>query len=144
MNIFQTKNAEAGFNFANAVAFEVFSSVAVSSTTSTTFQDKLTGTTQEIAEGTYVICWYAELTNSGNNNLNEFRVDYKKTTDATFIEACQLETLITRADAYEVMSGFRVFAITGEDTIDFRVSYRRIDATARIRNTNVYIFRIAA
>jgi hypothetical protein len=41
------------------------------------------------------------------------------------------------------MSGFRVFEIMGEDTIDFRVQFARGDATARIRNANLYIFRIA-
>lgn len=141
--IFQSSNAEANFSFSNAVAFEVFSSLGVDSTTSTTFVTKLSGTTLELGQGRYVINWYAELTNSGNNNLNEFRVEFKKTTSPTFMEACELELLIPRNEAFNIMSGFRVFDIVGEDTIDFRMQYRRIDGTARIRNANLYIFRIA-
>ena len=139
----QSRNPESNFDFSNAVSFEVFSSIGTSSTTSTTFQTKLSGTTQEVASGKYVICWYAELTNSGNNNLNDFRVEYKKTIDATYLSACELDILIPRAEAFNIMSGFRVFDIVGDDTIDFRMQYRRIDATARVRNANVYIFRIA-
>lgn len=143
MLIFKGANAEANFNFSNATAFEVFSSVAISSTTSRTFQTKLSGSTAQSGQGTYVICWYSELTNSRNNNLNEYQVQYKKTTETNFVNACQLELEITRSGAYQIMSGFRVFTITGEDTIDFRIRYRRIGGTARIRNANIYIFRIA-
>ena len=145
MNIFQTKNPEAGFDFANATAFEVFSDITLTSTTNQppNWVTKLSGTTIEAGEGKYVICWYAEKTNSGNNNINWFRVQYKKTTDVTFLEACELDLLVSRAEAFQIMSGFRVFEIMGEDTIDFRVQFARGDATARIRNANLYIFRIA-
>lgn len=134
---------EGNFNFSNAVNFEVFTSLGTDSTTSTTYQTKLTGTTSEPGSGKYVINWYAELTNTGNNKLNEYRVQFKRTSDATWIDACELEVLVARAEAWEIMSGFRVFEIMVDDTIDFRVQYRRINATARIRNSNLYIFRVA-
>lgn len=139
----QTRNPESNFNFSNAVGFEVFASLGLSSTTSTTFQTKLSGTTSESETGTYVINWYSEMTNSGNNNLVAYRVQFKPTTSATWLDACDLDILVTRAEAFEIMSGFRVFEITISDTIDFRVQYRRINATARIRNVNLYIFRVA-
>lgn len=139
----QTRNPESNFNFSNAVGFEVFASLDLSSTTSATFQLKLDGTTSESETGTYVINWYSEMTNSGNNNLVAYRVQFKPTASSTWIDACDLDILVTRAEAFEIMSGFRVFEITAPDTIDFRVQYARIDATARIRNANLYIFRVA-
>lgn len=139
----QTRNPESNFNFSNAVAFEVLSDLAQTSTTSDVFQDKLTGTTGEAGAGKYVINWYAELTNSGNNNLNEYRVQFKPSSSGVWINVCSLEVLVARGESYEIMAGFRVFEILTEDTIDFRVQFRRIDATARIRNANVYIFRVA-
>jgi hypothetical protein len=137
--------AEGNFDFSNAVGFATFSDLTLTSTTNQPpdWVTKLSGSTMEVEEGRYVICWYAELTNSGNNNINWFRTQYKKTTDVTFIDACSLDMLIGRAEAYEIMSGFRVFDVDGDDTIDFRVQFARGDATARIRNANVYIFRVS-
>ena len=145
MYVSKTKTAEAGFDFSQAVSFEAFSSLNQTSTTNQppNWVTKLSGTTESVGEGQYVICWYAELTNSGNNNVNWFRTQYKKSEDSTFLEACELDLLVTRNEKYEIMSGFRVFNVVGEDTIDFRVQFARGSETARIRNVNLYIFRVA-
>lgn len=145
MLVFKQANAEANFDFSNATAFEVFSSINLTSTTNQppNWVTKLSGTTTEQGQGKYVLCWYAEMTNSGNNNIVWFRTQYKKSSDATFLEACELDLLVSRSEKFEIMSGFRVFDIIGEDTIDFMMQFAREDGTARIRNANIYIFRVA-
>jgi hypothetical protein len=145
MLVFKQANAEANFDFSNATAFEVFSDVGITSTTNEppNWVTKLSGTTIEAGEGKYVVCWYSEITNSGNNNIVWFRCQFKKTSEGIYTTATEIDSQIPRAESFNIMSGFRVFDVVGEDTIDFRVQFARESGTARIQNCNVYIFRVA-
>ena len=145
MIAFQTKNAEAEFNFSNAVGFEVFGDVAITSTTLAypTYTTKLSGTTIDVGSGKYVINWFFEIANSGNNNSTWSIVEWKKTSDATWNTLSEIDNFVGRSNKYVPVSGFVVVDVLTDDTIDFRVRYAPNGSTGRIKNVNTYIFRVA-
>jgi hypothetical protein len=145
MIAFQTKSAESNFNFSNAVAFEVFSDVLESSTTLAypSYTNKLTGTTMEAGTGKYVINWFFEIANSNNNNSTWSRVEWKRSTDPTWLLLSEIDNFVGRTNKYLPVSGFVVVDVLNEDTIDFRIRYAPDGATGRIKNVNIYIFRVA-
>lgn len=145
MIAFQTKSAESNFNFSNAVAFEVFSDTTITSTTVTypNYLTKLSGTTQQIGSGKYVINWFFEIANSGNNSSTWSIVEWKRSTDSTWLLLSEIDNFVGRTDKYVPVSGFVVVDVLLEDSIDFRVRFSRSGNTARIKNVNLYIFRVA-
>ena len=145
MIAFQTKNAEADFNFSNAVGFEVFSDVDISSTTLSypNYTDKLTGSTLTIESGRYVLNWFFEIANSGNNNSTWSNVEWKRSSDTLWNTLSEIDNFVGRSNKYVPIAGFVVVDVLLEDTIDFRVRYAPNGATGRIKNSNVYIFRVA-
>lgn len=142
MIIYKTRNPESNFNFSNATAFEVFEENALSSTTSSTFQTKLTATTMSDVSGKYIIQWFAEIANSSNNNQTLMRVEYKPTTSGTWTILSDVDAFIGRSEIYDGQTGFRVIELLTNDTIDIRISFAAGGATARIRNVNTYVFRV--
>lgn len=145
MYFFTQKNPEVNFDFSNAVGFEVFSDVAQTSTVITypDYLTKLEGTTTEIESGQYVINWFFEIANSGNNNSSWSRVQWKRSSDIDYIHLSETDNFVGRSDKFLPVSGFVVVNVMTPDTIDFRVQFAREGATARIQNVNVYIFRVA-
>lgn len=143
-NISRTTQAEANFNFSNATSFEVFSDDVLTSTTATypTFTTKISDTSHTDQPGRYVVNWYSELTNSGNNNLSWFRVQWKNTTSPTWITLTEIDILIPRTESFVPVSGFKTIDPVITDTIDLRIQFARDAGTARIRNSNIYLFRV--
>ena len=141
----QSKNPEAGFNFTNATGFELFESLAITSTTTTypAYNLKLSGSTVAPLEGRFILSWYFEMTNSNANTSNWYKVSWKKTGDVTYNILSEALVRIAQGNNYFPMSGFRQFDIIGEDTIDFRFEHARVSGTNRVRNLNIYIFRAA-
>lgn len=138
----RTTQAESNFNFSNATSFEVFEDNGTSSTTSGTYQTKLSATTQTDEVGKYIIQWFAEVANSTNNNTVLFRVQYKPTTSGTWITLSEPDIFVGRSEIYDGQTGFRVIELLASDSIDVRIQYAAGGATARIRNVNLYIFRV--
>jgi hypothetical protein len=133
------------FDFSNATDFEVFTSDNLSSTTITypNYVDKLVDTSDTTETGRYVVNWYAELTNSGNNNLTWFRVEWKQTASPTWLTLTEIDVLIPRGESFVPVSGFKTIDNLTTSTIDLRIQFARDSGTARIKNTNVYLFRVA-
>ena len=142
MYVSKTRNPEANFNFSNATSFEVFENNAVSSTTSSAFQDKLSITSQSDIPGKYVVQWFMEIANSSNNQQTLVRVEWKPTSSGVWTIITDVDAFIGRSEVYDAQSGFRVIQLVSTDTIDVRVSYAAGGSTARIRNVNVYLFRV--
>jgi hypothetical protein len=143
--IFQTKAAEAGFDFTTAVAFEVFADQTLTSTTNQppNWVTKLSGqTTEAELAGTYVIQWAAEMSNGNNNAVVNFRVQWKSESSSTWITLTELDPTIVRSNSYIALSGFRVVEQMLNEKIDFRLQFARTDGTALIRAANLYIFRV--
>lgn len=136
---------EGDFDFSNATSFQVFVNDTVNSTTSVypNFVTKLSGTSIDNTTGKYVINWYCELTNSGNNNITWFKVQWKPTTSGTWLNLTEIDILIPRGDSYIPVSGFKTIDLASTDTVDLRIQFCTESATARIRNSNVYLFRVA-
>jgi hypothetical protein len=133
------------FDFSNATDFEVFTSDILDSTISTypTYTTKLSETSETSETGRYVVNWYAELTNSGNNNLIWFRVQWKQTGSPTWLTLTEIDVLIPRGESFIPVSGFKTIDNLTLSTIDIRIQFARDSGTARIRNTNVYLFRVS-
>lgn len=144
MSIIQTKNGEANFNFSNAVAFEVFSLESEQSTTSTTFQVKLSGTSIDDQTGKYVVHWFSEIANTNNNATTLFRVQWKNTSETVWKDLTSADAYVGRSNVFIPMSGFRVIDKLVEETMEFRIEFARgTGGTAKIKNTNLYLFRVA-
>lgn len=138
-------NLEANFDFSNATAFESFTDITLSSTTSTMYQIKLQDSTAEPHEvgENYIIQWFAEIANSASNKTMLYRVQYKESSSVTWLTATEIDTYIGRSEKYIPATGFKVFTTAAIDTIDFRVQWARgTGGTARIQNVNVYLFRV--
>lgn len=135
---------EGNFNFSNATAFEAFSDIGLSNTTSNypNYVNKLSGTNTENLSGKFIIQWYSEISNSGNNNITWVRVQWKRSSDTAWLNLTEIDILIPRANSYVLFSGFRVVDVDPTDTIDFRIQFARGSGTARIQNANLYIFRV--
>lgn len=143
MYVYKTRNPESNFNFSNATSFEVFESISTQSTTNTIYQLKLNATTQSEVPGKYIIQWFVELANSTNNNTTLFKVSWKPTTSPTWITLAENDIFSGRSEVYEPSTGFRVVDLIVEDTIDIKIEWARGDGgTARIRNANLYVFRV--
>ena len=142
MLIYKTRNPESNFDFSNATSFEVFENNEVSSTTSTTLQTKLLATSQSDIPGKYIIQWFAEIANSSNNQQTLMRVEWKPSSSGTWNILSDVDAFIGRSEIYDGQTGFRVIQLLTEDTIDMRISYAAGGATARIRNVNLYLFRV--
>lgn len=142
MYVYKTRNPESNFNFSNATSFEVFEDNGTSSTTSATFVTKLSATTEINEVGKYIIQWFSELANSSNNQTTLFRVQWKPTSSGTWITLTDPDIFIGRSEIYDGQTGFRVIETMAQDTIDLRIEYAAGGATARIRNVNIYIFRV--
>lgn len=145
MIAFQTRNPEVNFDFSNATNFEVFSDLGLSSTAQSppNYVTKLSGSTSDSTTGSFVINWYAELTNSGNNNISWYRLQWKRSSDGAWITLSNIDITISRANAFVPIAGAIQFVVSAADTIDFRLQFARGNGTARIQNANVYIFRVA-
>lgn len=111
---------------------------AESTTTSTTFQEKLSLTTPSLDAGTYYVGWYFEYATDVNNKELEFRVQIDDTTDVLDINP------EGRADKFVSSAGFNPTNFTsGVHTID--IDYRRLapNTTAKIRSARLILWRIA-
>lgn len=137
-------NVSAGvFDFSSATSFEAFNSNAVQSTTSTTFQTKLTGTSVTNDTGGYILQWYCEVANSNNNNTTNFRVQWKQNGSGTWITLTEFDAFVGRSNKYIPITGFKVVSNSTVDNIDFRIQWARgTGGTARIQNANFYLFRV--
>lgn len=146
MIIFQTKNPEVNFDFTSATNFQIFESNAVSSTTTTypSYALKLSGTTSTAGTGFYILNFFFEMTNSNANTSNWYSVEYKPTSSGTWTILSECQVRVPQGGNYLPISGFRIFQMTTSDTIDFRVRHARVTGTNRIRNVNVYIFKVAS
>lgn len=144
MYINQSKNAESGFNFSNAVAFEEFLDATTSSTTSTVYQTKLQGTSVTNEAGSYILQWAFQVTRSANNSEIDYRVQWKPSTSVTWITASEINLFVGRADIFIPASGFKVVNKNSVSNLDFRVQWRRNGGgSASITDVNFYLFRIA-
>lgn len=117
--------------------FSETSDNGVSSTTSTTYQQKLRLTTPDLPAGDYKVLWYAELASANNNAANycEARVELNDTTEVGHS--------VWNYTPYEDFAGMvNGSGISGVQTID--IDYRTSDGTvtAYIRRARIAIWRV--
>lgn len=106
---------------------------AESTTTSTTFQTKVTFTTSNLPSGTYRLEWAFEASNASNGVLSEYRVwDHTSTYANPTMEA---------DNDYLAFAGFKEFAASGVKT--FSLEYKRQGGTCKIRNARLSLIRVA-
>jgi hypothetical protein len=117
--------------------FNKFGSAGESTTTSTSYQQKVGYTTSSLTSGTYCIAWKFELTNSGATNSTQARVDLNNGT--TLIET--VTPTLNTVNVYMAFCGGSYEGLVGVNTID--IDYRAVSAgTAKIKNAFVNIWRV--
>jgi hypothetical protein len=108
-----------------------------STTSSSTFQQKLRLTTASLAAGDYRIGFSCELTNGSKVNQSEYQVQVD---DTTTIALARNPNLGNNND-YIAVSGFVVVTLTsGVHNID--IDYRAVGNTAKIRRARLEIYAV--
>ena len=129
----RTKKIELGFdssqlNFGTLLANAVDNTE--SSTTSTTYTEKLTATTPTLYIGDkYAIFWYMEVRANLQNKNVEARVQVDDTTDIVEVEH--------EGNEWFPITGFGIYEVTIEDTYQIDIDYRAVDGTAYIRRARL-------
>ena len=104
------------------------------STSSTTYQTKLSLATGSLVSGNYIVNWYFEYACGSNNKKPEYRVRLDDTTDLMHINP------EIRRDNYYPSCGFtKVDGMAGSHTIE--IEYRKSTGNAYIRNARLRIWR---
>lgn len=108
-----------------------------SSTTSTSWIQKITMTTPALMQGTYRIAWYAELKSSSTNNRAQLQVQINNTTTIG-----NTETSPKNTTDYMLSSGFYYYTGSGQLTIDMDYSSTLANATTYVRRARLEIWRV--
>lgn len=121
--------------------FDQASSEAESSTTSTTFQVKLSKAIGTVVTGNYLLSWYFELAGSTANKPYEGRI--RNTTDATDCGYLIFRPAQSKIEAYDTCCGNCYLAsFSGNKT--FEIQYRsQISDTTYIRRARLHIRRVS-
>lgn len=123
---------------ANALITEFFASNGVSTTTSSTFQDKINQNTQSLVSGKYAFFWSLEYTNTSNNKISQIQVSVDGSNIAE--------------DSYAVGSNGGIYTIRSaiflSDTIsgikNLKIQYRQSGGggTASIRRATIGYIKV--
>lgn len=123
---------------AKALITEFFSSNAVSTTTSTAFQNKVNADTVALELGQYAIFWSAEYTNNNNNNSSEIRVRLNT------VEIALEQTFFPSASSgqYSIRSAvFLTDPVSGVQNL--QIQFRRVSGgTAAIRRATIGYIKV--
>jgi hypothetical protein len=117
---------------------EFFSSNSISTTTSTTFQNKINATTLPLGSGQYAIFWALEYTNENNNQSAEIQV----LLSSQQIASDQSSFGSGSAGQYTIRSAvFLTDVISGVQT--FQIQFRRVSGgTAAIRRATIGYLKV--
>ena len=123
--------------------FEEFSSLAQSSTTSSSFQSKLSATTALKPAGKYRITFNAQATNKDGDKATEVEFEINGSAQHNHSDGGDYITVISKEDN-QWTSEFVVSYITlgSPATIDLDINYRKDDKTARISDARIEIWRV--
>jgi len=123
--------------------FEEFSSIPESSTTSSSFQSKLSVTTALKPAGKYRIMFNAQATNKDGDKATEVEFEVDGVAQHNHSDGGDYITVISKEDN-QWTSEFVVSYITlgSPSTIDLDINYRKDDKTARISDARIEIWRV--
>ena len=114
-------------------------SEAQSTTTSSTYQEKLSLALPTLTAGTYRVQWYCEIRNSSGSQDCQVKIEYDNTTVLAEINQEQKD-----ASNYTPISGFRVIAMTGAShQVDMDYSNELSGNTMYIRRARLEVVRIS-
>lgn len=113
-------------------------SASISSTTSTSFQQKLRLTTPSLPSGDYLIMYGYEWSTSNTSQRFKGRVQID---DSTAVMEHSQEPV--SANAVDVLSGFVEATLSGVTNIDIDYASGGGGVTAYIRNARIVIWRVA-
>lgn len=105
-----------------------------SSTTSTTYQEKLTLTTPSLdIDDEYIVFWYMEVKANLQNKIAAVRVQVDDTTDVLEVQH--------EGNEWVPITGFSIYTVTIAGTHDIDIDYRAVDGTAYIRRARLLGFQ---
>lgn len=127
--------------------FQFAESEPDSTTTSTTYQLKVSLTTPSLPSGTYYLTWYSEARAiSPDDGAVQMRLQQNNTTDIAEVELFTGSVTFNRLEDFQVFSGHKVFtSLSGVQTfdIDYRDSPTAGDAgTVAIRRARLTLWRV--
>jgi len=128
-------------NIANVFGSEYEESVneGESSTTSSTYQNKINFTTASKPAGKYRIGFYGEITSYGNDKQTFIALSIEDT------QVCESSMMQKNGGTsyYQAHSGFYNKTLASESTISIKVQYKTVSDTAYIRRARIEIWRVS-
>ena len=113
-------------------------SEAISSTTSTTYQHKVTLSGTVATEGEHIVLWFYEWNYTNGNFYFEARVHFDNTTDLMN----QFESPAT-VDSWAIVSGFKRLTLSpGIHTFDLEFASSQLGKTASMRKARLELWRL--
>ena len=110
--------------------FSPAESDAEDSTTESTYQEKLSLTSETLKIGnTYVVFWYCEVKANLQNKIVGVRVQIDDTINELEVEH--------EGNEWVPISGFALYAVTGAGTHQIDIDYKAIDGTGYIRKARL-------
>jgi len=124
--------------------FEEFSSLAQSSTTSSSFQSKLSATTATKPAGKYRITFNAQATNKDGDKATEVEFEVNGAAQHNHTNGGDYITVISKEDnQWASLLVVSYITLGSPATIDLDINYRKDDKTARISDARIEIWRVA-
>lgn len=121
--------------------YQYAESLIESSTTSTSFQEKLKLTSTTVPAGDYMVGWSGEVRNTSDERGVNWRVQLN---DATDLAEGRFDNPEDLDDSYISFSGFAQVTLTeASHTIDIDWSRSSGGGNARIRNARLQLYRVA-
>jgi hypothetical protein len=111
------------------------SSDAISTTSSTTYQNKLTVNFTPSVTKTYCMRWSCEMANNNANGNNKLRADGSFTITGDLL----VKPSVVIANSYVPYSGIGLVALTAGTPYTFTIDYAASSMTAAIRNARIVI-----
>jgi hypothetical protein len=118
----------------STITVEYAESEALSTTTATTYQQKLRLTTSALPAGTYYLSWYAEICNTNNDKEMSARVEQDDTIE---LALCRNSSKIVSNDPFHTFSGIKQVSLNGVHTFD--IDYLADSETAQIQRARLKI-----
>ena len=139
-------------SFAETTSFDEFVDNTLRSTTSDVLVEYRMWDTEEIngvgegdkETGIYILEWSFQFGNTKGNRTMTYSLEQRLQGNVTWIVLSDLDTAVPSDDDFALVSGFKVFNVTVETVVEFRLMYGKTTSggSAIIKNANFNFFKV--
>lgn len=131
-------------SFDASTQYQSFVNNVESTTTLDTYILKQQVTTTQLTAGRYIVHYSAEVTNTLKNKSAGYNVKWREDGVTAFADLHISSNGPNIGDSYETRAGFRELTLTADGTFTFQTffGYSIDGGTAKIKDTNIYLFKV--